>query len=46
MENTKERFEIGIRERELRDDSAAAKIASFSGWLIVLVLLLTLMAAS
>jgi hypothetical protein len=46
MAGTKERFEIGDRERELRDASAAAKTSSLSGWLIVLVLLLTLMVAS
>jgi hypothetical protein len=46
MARTRERFDIGDRERELRDEGAAAKTASLAGWLIVLALLLTLMAAS
>ena len=46
MANTRERFEIGDRERELRDASAAAKTSNLSGWLIVLALLMTLIAAS
>jgi hypothetical protein len=46
MASTRERFDIGDRERELRDEGAEAKSASLYGWLIVLALLLTLVAAS
>lgn len=42
----RERFEIGDRQRELRDEESVATVAALSGWLIVLALVLTLMAAS
>ncbi|MGE5148217.1 MAG: hypothetical protein ACM3N5_15800 [Candidatus Eiseniibacteriota bacterium] len=42
----RERFEIGDRQRELRDEQAGAHAATLFGWLIVLALMLTLMAAS
>jgi hypothetical protein len=46
LAETRERLDIGDRQRELRDESAVAKAASLAGWLIVLALMLTLMAAS
>lgn len=46
MAKTRERFDIGDRQRELRDEESVAKAASLAGWLIVLALMLTLMAAS
>jgi len=45
MARARDRFEIGDRERELRDQSAGAKTASLAGWLIVVALMLTLMVA-
>lgn len=45
MAGTRDRFEIGERGCELRDQGAAAKAVSLAGWLIVAALLLTLVVA-
>ena len=45
MAKTRERFDIGDRQRELRDEGTGANAASLAGWLIVLALMLTLMVA-
>jgi hypothetical protein len=45
MARARDRFEIGERERELRDQGTAAKAVGLAGWLIVAALMLTLIAA-
>ena len=45
MAKTRDRFDIGDRQRELRDEGTVSNAASLAGWVIVLVLLLTLMVA-
>jgi hypothetical protein len=45
MAKTRERFDIGDRQRELRDEGPVANAASLAGWVIVLALLLMLMVA-
>lgn len=42
MARTRDGFEIGERQRELRDQGATAKAAGLAGWLIVMALMLTL----
>ena len=45
MAGTRDSFDAGDRERELRERAGIARTASLAGWLIVAVLLMTLIVA-